>query len=140
MERALARAADVVGDAPMRAFAPGPFTGETAQGLGGLLRASTAIAIAATPVRGTPRIAVRLVLTGAWGDDAAAAAERLAAAVHVLSESRFGKLFGLDRPLEGPHVRSAPEALVFEATYDGNTLARGVHDAVEAEVDEIMRR
>jgi hypothetical protein len=137
---ALARAADVLGDAPVRAFAPGPFTGETAQGLGGLLRASTAIAIAATPVRGSRRIAVRLVLTGAWGEDAPAAAERLAAAVHVLSESRFGKLFGLDRPSDGPRVRSAPEALVFEATYDADTLARGVHDAVEAEVDEIMRR
>ena len=137
---ALARAAEVVGDGPLRAFAPGPFTGETAQGLGGLLRASTAIAIAATPVRDSARLSVRVVLTGAWGEDAAAAAERLAAAIHVLSDSRFGKLFGLDRPLEGPRVRSAPEALIFEATYDANVLARGVHDAVEAEIDEIMKR
>lgn len=137
---ALARAAEVVGDAPVRAFAPGPFTGETAQGLGGLLRASTAIAIAATPVRGSPRIAVRIVLTGAWGEDAPAAAERLAAAIHVVSESRLGKLFGIDHPVEAPRVRSAPEALIFEATYDAAALARGVHDAVEAEVDDIMQR
>jgi hypothetical protein len=137
---ALARAAEVVGDAPLRAFAPGPFTGETAQGLGGLLRASTAIAVAATPVRDSARISVRIVLTGAWGEDAPAAAGRLAAAIHVLSDSRFGKLFGLDEPLEAPRVRSAPEALIFEATYDANALARGVHDAVEAEVDEIMKR
>jgi hypothetical protein len=137
---ALSRAAEVVGDGPLRAFAPGPFTGDTAQGLGGLLRASTAMAIAATPVRDSARLSVRFVLTGAWGEDAPAAAERLAAAIHVLSESRFGKLFGLDRPVEGPRVRSAPEALIFEATYDANLLARGVHDAVEAEIGEIMKR
>ncbi len=137
---ALSRAAQVLGDAPIRAFAPGPFEGETAQGLGGLLRASTAIAVAATPVQGAPRIAVRLVLTGAWGEDAAVAGERLAAAVHVVSESPVGRLFGLDRPLEGPRVRSAPEALVLEATYDADALARGVHDALDAEVGEIMRR
>jgi hypothetical protein len=137
---ALSRAADVVGDAPLRAFAPGPFEGEIAQGLGGLLRASTAIGIGATPVRGAAQISIRVVLTGAWGEDAPAAAERLAAAIHVLSEDRVGKLFGLDRPTEGPRVRSAPEALIFEATYDANILARGVHDAVDAEVNEIMRR
>ncbi len=137
---ALSRASQVLGDAPVRVLAPGPFEGELAQGLGGLLRASTAIGIAATPVPGSARIAVRLVLTGAWGEDAPAAAERLAAAVHVLSESPVGKLFGLDRPLEGPRVRSAPEALVLEATYDADALARGVHDAVDAEVGEIMRR
>lgn len=137
---ALSRAAQVLGDAPVRVFAPGPFEGEVAQGLGGLLRASTAIAVSATPVKGAPRIAVRLVLTGAWGEDAAAAGERLAAAVHVVSESAVGRLFGLDRPLEGPHVRSAPEALVLEATYDAGALARGVHDAVDAEVGDIMRR
>ena len=137
---ALARAAQVLGDAPLRAFAPGPFEGEAAQGFGGLLRASTAIGLAATPVEGTPRVAVKLVVTGAWGDDAPAAAERLAASVHVLSESPVGRLFGLDHPLEGPRVRAAPEALVLEATFDANTLARGVHDAVDAEVSEILRR
>ena len=137
---ALSRAADVVGDAPLRAFAPGPFEGEAAQGLGGLLRAATAVAISVVPVRGAARVAVRLVLTGAWGADAPSAGERLAAAVHVLSESVVGKLFGLDRPLEGPRVRTAPEALILEATYDAEVLARGVHDAVDAEVTDIMRR
>ena len=37
-------------------------------------------------------------------------------------------------------TRDAPEALVLEATFDANTLARGVHDAVDAEVSEILRR
>ena len=60
--------------------------------------------------------------------------------MHVLSESPVGRLFGLDHPLEGPRVRAAPEALVLEATFDANTLARGVHDAVDAEVSEILRR
>lgn len=137
---ALAHAAHVAGDAPLRAFAPGPFEGEAARGLGGLLRATTAVAVAATPVRGTPAIAVRLVLTGGWGEDASAASERLAAAAHVLAESGVGKLFGLDRPLEGPRVRTTRDALVLEVTLDAAALARGMHDALDAEIHEIMRR
>ena len=137
---ALARADATLGPAPIRVLVPGPFEGEAAQGLGGLLRASTAIGLAAKPIEGAARVAVRLVLTGAWNEDAPAAAERLAAAVHVLSESAAGRLFGLDRPLEGPRAHAAPEALVLEATYDADAIARGLRDATSAEVGEIMRR
>jgi hypothetical protein len=33
-----------------------------------------------------------------------------------------------------------PDALVLDATIDGAALARGIHDAVDAEVVDIMRR
>ncbi len=136
----LARAAELVGDAPVRAFAPGPFEGEIAQGLGGLMRASTAVAASARFAGAPAKIALRIVLTGAWGKDAPAAAERLAAAVHVVSESAFGRLLGIDRPLLAPQVRTMEDALVVEVTIDGMALARGLHDALDAEISEIMRR
>ena len=135
---ALGAAVRMLGDAPVRAFAAGPFEGELAQGLGGLMRASTAVGVSARFVGAPARVAVRIVLTGAWGEAAPAAAERLAAAVHVVSESPFGRLLGLNHPLEGPHARGEDGALVVEATLDATTVSRGLHDALDAEIGEIM--
>jgi len=141
---ALMRAQEVLGDAPVRVFAPGPFEGDTARGLGGLLRASTAIAASARYDGSDPatptRVAVRLVLMGAWDKDGPAAAERLAAAVHVLTESSLGRLFGVNVPIEAPHVRATEDALVLDAVLDGGALARGLHDALDADVAEILGR
>jgi hypothetical protein len=137
---ALEAAAARVGDAPLRAFAPGPFDGAAAQGLGGLLRATTAVAIAARFAGPPARIAVRLVLMGAWAEDGPAAAERLSAAVHVIAESSLGRLLGLHQPIDPPQVRAGMDALVLDTTLDGMALARGLHDALDAEVDEILRR
>lgn len=137
---ALARAAELVGDRPIRAFAPGPFEGESAKGLGGLLRASTALGISARLAGAPARIDVRVVLTGAWGSDAKAAAERLAAAVHVASESALGRLLGVDQPLDGPRAEGREDALVLDVTIDGATLARGLHAALDADVAELFRR
>jgi hypothetical protein len=134
---ALARAADALGAAPVRVLAPGPFEGESGRALGGLLRAATAIGGSAR-WNGGASLDVRIIVTGAWGDDAKAAGERLAAAVHVLSESAVGHLLGLHKPIHGPTVRTETEALVLEATLDANRLARGVRDAVMADVAEIL--
>lgn len=137
---ALARAAEVLGQAPVRVFFPGPFEGETGKGLGGLLRASTAVAASASFGGAPSKLNVRIVLLGAWGNDGPSAAERLAAAIHVISESGLGLLFGLHRPIAGPTVKATDDALVMDATIDGMALARGLHDALDAEVTEIMGR
>ena len=77
----LARVANLLGDAPLRAFAPGPFEGAWGAGLGGLLRATTAVGASLhafqRPAGGA--LEVQVVLAGAWGTDAPRAAERLAA-------------------------------------------------------------
>ena len=134
---ALAQVSSLVGDAPFRAFAPGPFDGDLAQGLGGLMRATTAIGFSVKPAG--EKLVVRMVLMGAWHEDAHAAGERLAAAVHVISESGLGHLLGLAKPLAEPKVTSREDALVVEAAYDPNLLATGFHDALDAEVNEIFR-
>jgi hypothetical protein len=136
---ALGVAVRLVGEAPVRAFAAGPFEGDLAQGLGGLMRASTAVGVSARFVGAPAKVAVRLVLTGAWGKDAPAAAERLAAAVHVVSESPFGRLLGLNQPLVAPEVRGTEDALFVEVTLDAMAVARGLHDALDAEIGDIMR-
>jgi hypothetical protein len=137
----LARAAALLGDAPLRAFAPGPFGGEWAAGLGGLLRATTAMAGSATPVArpgGAPALQVLAVLAGAWGADAASAAGRLGAAFQLLANDSLGRLLGLDHPLEEPRVSGDAEALRLDLLLDATALARGVHAATDATIREIM--
>jgi hypothetical protein len=135
----LARAAELVGEAPLRAFAPGPFEGEWAAGLGGLLKASTAAALAVRTRgdAGKGRVDVTLVLTGAWGADDAAPG-RLAAAYGRMSEDPLGKLCGLNRPLEAARTRGSPDALTLEVGLDAMEIARGLRAATEAAVEEIM--
>jgi hypothetical protein len=136
----LQAAAALAGDAPLRAFAPGPFTGEGAAGVAGLLRATTAVAASLRPLAAPPDGAVllRVVLTGAWGDDAPAAAERLRAAFGVLSADPLGRLTGLDRPIREPVVSAEPAALRLEVVLDALALARGLHAAADASVAEVM--
>jgi hypothetical protein len=140
----LEAAAAGAGDAPIRAFASGPFEGAWAGGFGGLLRASTAVAVAlrpqpAPPPAGAPApIAVRLVLMGAWGNDGAAAADRMGAAFRVLTEDPLGRLSGLTHPIAPPKVIWDPAALQLDVTLDAVELARGVHAATSGSLGEIM--
>jgi len=139
----LARAAELLGPgdaAPARAFALGPFEGETAKGLGGLLAASTSAAVAARPTMLADRAAfsVVLVLTGGWQEAGAKAADRLAAAFDALSASPLGRLSGLDRPLAPVRVEVLPDALRLTVGLDALALARGARAAMGAEVAEMM--
>ena len=127
-------------DAPLRGFALGPFEGESAKGLGGLLAASTAAAVAARPATVGDHAALRitLVLTGGWGADAPKAADRLAAAFDALSATGLGRLAGLDHPLNVARVEPLPDALRLTVALDPLGLARGARAAMGAEVSEIM--
>jgi hypothetical protein len=141
----LARADELLGgtgesDAPLRAFALGPFEGENAKWLGGLLGASTAAALAARPatVSGQAALRITLVLTGGWGGDAHRAADRLAAAFDALSATNLGRLAGLDHPLDLVRVEPLPDALRLTVSFDALGLARGARAMTGAEVSEIM--
>jgi hypothetical protein len=125
---------------PLRAFALGPFEGETAKGLGGLLAASTAAAIVARPATVGDHAALRLtlILVGGWGADAPKAADRLAAAFDALSATSLGRLAGLEHPLNLVHVEPLPDALRLTVALDALGLARGARAAMGAEVSEIM--
>ncbi|WP_394842500.1 hypothetical protein LZC95_36205 [Pendulispora brunnea] len=127
---------------PFSAYAPGPFTGQYEEALGGLFRAATAAAVSVRVVAGSPegaRLAVRFALLGSFQDDGPKVTQRFAAAIHVLSESSLGRLCGLNAPIAGPTVRAEPDGLVADMTISANTLFRGLHAATGASVDELMR-
>lgn len=136
----LAAAAELVGPAPLRFFAPGPFEGPWSSGLGGLLGASTAVALAIHPIarNGRDLLEVQLALVGAWGTDARAATQRLAAALELLSSDSLGHLLAFDRPVEEPRLSGDAQALRLQAIFDPLPFARGLHAATDARIDEIM--
>ena len=138
----LRAASERLGDAPVRAFAPGPFVGPWADGLGGLLRAATAVGASLEPAPsadgGEPALKLAVVVLGAWGPDAPGAAERLGAAFNVLAEDPLGRLAALNRPKSGPHVVGNATEVRLEVTLDATALARGIRDATSAEVPDIV--
>jgi hypothetical protein len=137
----VARAARLLGDAPIRAFAVGPFGEGKVRSLGGLARASTTFAVSARFAAKPTNIALRVVLLGAWGaEHAPEAASRLAAAAHVVAESSLGRLLGLDHPIVGPRVATSEDAIILDATLDGSALAHGLHDALDADIASMMSR
>lgn len=136
----LASVASALGEAPLRVFAPGPFEGQWAHGAAGLLGASTAVGVAVRPMvsaRGGG-VSLRIVLTGGWGQDAAVAAQRLRSAFGVFADDPLGLTMGMDQPVDGPSIGADANALRLDVTLDSAVLARGIHVAADANVDEIM--
>jgi hypothetical protein len=138
----LAAAAARIGDAPLRGFAPGPFEGQWAAGLGGLLRATTAVAASLRPIAAKLNGAGRLtlLLLGAWGEDAPGAAQRLGAAFNVFAEDPLGRLAGLNRPIEGALTSGDASAIRLDVVLDLVAVARGLRDATDATAAEMMGR
>jgi hypothetical protein len=136
----LVRVAKRLGDAPIRAFAPGPFEGAWGAGLGGLLRATTAVgaSVHVSPRPSGAALELQVLLAGAWGADAPRAAERLAAAFQVLATDSLGRLLGIDHPLEEARVSGDDESLWLQITLDPLALARGLQAATDARIREIM--
>jgi hypothetical protein len=133
--------AEMLGPAPLRAFAPGPFEGAWAKGVAGLLGGATAVGASMRSSSGASAgrgVDLHVVILGGWGDDAAAAAERLRATYDLLVDDPLGRLMGLDTPLDGPRAAGDATALRLEVTVDAMALARGLHAATGATLDEIL--
>ncbi len=136
----LDRIAALLGPSEARFFAAGPFEGEWEKALGGLLRASTGMGVGVkTKPGGRGRLDVVLVVLGGFEKAPEDAARRFGALLDVmLAKSALGRLLGLDTPLESPRVVALPDALRVEAAFDGLSVARGLHHALDAEIFEIM--
>jgi hypothetical protein len=137
-------AAAFMGDAPFRAFAAGPFADPWKKGFGGLVGASTAVAISMKPASSDAahdgdRIAITLALFGEWGDDGPAAEARLAASVDLIRQSALGTLCGLDHAVVGPTKRITKNVIAIDATFQTEPFFRGIRDATSATVFEIFQ-
>jgi hypothetical protein len=134
----LAELAERLGDAeaPLRAFAPGPFTGPAAAAFGGLLGSATAFGGRFVP--GAGGIDARVVLTGAWGSDWKRATERLDAFFRTMAEDPVGHLLGLDRAVGVERVGGDEGSVELDVSLDARAMSIGLRAATTASLAEIM--
>jgi hypothetical protein len=127
-----------LGAAPFQALAPGPFEGDVARGLRGLLRAATAVGASARP---GPRetFLVTAAVTGDFTTSAAPASAELLAAWNDLAASRLGHTLGLDTPVTAPVVSAAPDALLLAVELSARSLAEGLAVLTATRVQDIFR-
>lgn len=127
-----------IGEAPVRAFAVGPFEGDLAQGARGLLARATAVAATARP-SGREGILAVIAVAGDFATTAEPASRALVRAWTELADSSFGHLMGIDRPLQAPLPTHGPEAVSVMVEVDPEKLAKGIAAATSDRIDEIMR-
>jgi hypothetical protein len=121
-------------EAPIRLYAPGPFSGEWERAAGGLLGNALAIGVAVWPEADIVRC--RMVLSGAFRADDL---PRLLSAWESLAKSSMGRLLSLDRPAAEPQVRVDGDRVLFEVQLARVPLVSGIRAAVVADVWEILR-
>ena len=128
---------ELLGDASVQAVSWGPFEGQWAKGLGGMLAVTTSIGGA---VRPSPNgeLALRVVLSGAWQDDAPAARAIVASSWQRLSVSPIGRLLSFDDPKLGPKLVANERVVRLDVVLDGTKVLRGLYNAVKGSLEDIM--
>lgn len=127
-----------LGAAPLAAYAPGPFEGELARGLRGLLGAATALGAVARP-SAREGFLLTVAVTGDFTTSGPAASAELLAAWNELAASRFGHLLGLDAPVDPPAVTHASEVITLAVELSAKTLAEGLAQATATRVEDIFK-
>jgi hypothetical protein len=120
---------------PVVLLAPGPFADEWRNAAGGLLESTVAIAVTLRPI-GQGKIAATAYLAGAWGNEAAAAARRLATEWTAFTESSAGHLFRLN---PNAALESTPELLTLRVELKLDPLVRGLKAAIFSDIADLMR-
>ena len=126
----------VLESAPVRFYAPGPFSGEWTRGARGLLVAATAVAIAVRPAA-DGRLSAVVVISGSFGSAEVDPTTQVGLAWEDLSRSGLGKLLGLDQAAP-PTVVATPDSVRLSVEVSALPLAQGLRAAVMAEVWEIL--
>lgn len=124
-------------DAPLRFYAPGPFTGEWARAADGVL--TRAFAFGASVQLPTPSVLqIRLVLSGSFGPDLEETRTRLIATWRGLQLSAIGHLLRLHESLEPAVIDVRNDAASVTVSYPVSSLMRGISAAVVDDVQRIM--
>lgn len=127
-----------LGSAPLTAFAPGPFEGDLARGLRGLLGGATALGATLTP-SARQGFVLAVAVAGDFSASGTPAATELLAAWNDLAASSFGHMLALDAPLDPPAVSAAPDAVLLRLELSGRSLAEGLAKATASRVEDIFR-
>lgn len=127
------------GPSPLaKAFALGPFEGELARGARGLLAGAVALGAAVRPTA-REHLGLAIAVAGDFSATGPKAAEELLAAWRDLAEGSFGRLLGLDRPVEKPLATHASEAVSVAVELDAQRLAEGLATATGERLEALFR-
>lgn len=126
------------GEAPVIALARGPFRGELGRGARGLLAGATALGAAAR-LSAREGVGLSIAVAGDFSKSGEAASAELLTAYEEVASGSFGRLLGLDEPVERPLGMYSAEAVSLAVELDAARLATGLHDATGATVEELMR-
>lgn len=143
-EPALLRLDGELGLAPLKLLIPGPFDGDVARGLRGLMAGAYAIGASLSP---TERQSLRLTAlmvgdydsAGRPGADRQRAVELLRAAWDDFGKSDLGHLLGAHQPLAPPVVDASPSGLSLNVELDADAAFRGLRAATIDDARDIMR-
>lgn len=127
-----------LGPAPLAAFAPGPFEGDLARGLRGLLAAATAIGGVLRP-GARESFVLTLSVTGDFSTSSGPASAELFAAWNELAQSPLGHLLALDAPLAPPAVAASAGDVTLAVEVGGRALAEGLAKATADRTLDIFR-
>lgn len=127
-----------LGQAPLAAFAPGPFDGEVARGLRGLLAGATGIGAVLRPTE-RQSFVVTAAVSGDFTTSAVPAADELYAAWKDLAQSRLGHMLGLDRPVSAPMTRGTADAVMISVELSAKLLAEGLASTTASRVEDIFK-
>ena len=127
-----------LGDAPAKALAPGPFEGELARGLRGLLEGATAVGAAATPTA-RETIALTIAAMGDFARGGEAAAKTLLSAWNDAASAPLGRLLALDEPASPLQTEVDEESIILRVELDAEALFEGLAAATSADVTEFLR-
>jgi hypothetical protein len=134
----LDRVAERLSDAPVRLFAAGPFEGEWASGLSGLLAVATGAGVSAN--LDPQGVTIVAVLLGPWGERTEDAKGRVVKAYEVFADSGLGRLLGFHEPIVAPRFTADGDCVRAEVRIRLEMLARGLADASSGSIGEVMKR
>jgi len=132
---ALSTLPDLTSDNLAVLFAPGPFADEWRRAALGLLESTVALGVGLKPI-GHGKIAATVCLSGAWGETADQAKDRLATAWASFVASSAGHLFALN-PVAS--VNPSSELLTLQVELDIEPIVRGLKAVVLSDVADLLQ-
>jgi len=124
-------------EAPLRFYAPGPFTDEWARAANGVLARALALGATFTLPRSSV-LHVRLVIVGAFGPDLEKTRGRLLDTWNNLQVSAIGHLLRLQETLEPATITVLDDMATLDVSIPVSALMQGISAAVVDDVNTFM--
>lgn len=136
--QAFASLPDDIQRAPLRFYAPGPFTGHWSNAAQQVFARTLSVAAGITPADGE-QLHVRIVLAGAFGPDTEETRARLVSTWSQLQDSAVGHILNLDAASQPISVNVTADQASLDADFPVHALVSGVAAATTQNVTQLLQ-